>query len=60
MNVQLTEEERDILMRLVRREISELGPEIRHTDAAEYRDELRAYKRILQELSGHLNTPPET
>jgi hypothetical protein len=60
MNVQLTEEERDILIRLVRREIAELGPEIRHTDAADYRDELRAHKRILQELSGHLNTPPET
>jgi hypothetical protein len=54
MNVQLTEEERSILVRLMQREIAELGPEIRHTDAADYRDDLKTYRHQLQELSQRL------
>ena len=54
MNLQLTEEERTILVRLMQREIADLGPEIRHTDAADYRDDLKDYKHKLQELSQRL------
>lgn len=50
MNVQITEEERSILARLLQREIGDLGPEIRHTDAADYRDDLKDYKHKLQQL----------
>lgn len=50
MNVQITEEERSILARLMQREIADLGPEIRHTDAADYRDDLKDHKYKLQQL----------
>ena len=55
MNVQISEEERNILVRLLHREIADLGPEIRHTDASDYRDDLRGYKHKLQGLCERLS-----
>lgn len=54
MTVEMTEHEREMLVGLVQREISELGPEIRHTRTARYRDELKANKQMLVELLGRL------
>jgi len=57
MNLHVTEEERGILARLIHREMSDLGPEIRHTDAADYREELKAYRDRLHTLSDRLAAP---
>lgn len=50
MILQLSVEERHILKHLLQREIGETGPEIRHTNTSTFRDELKDYKRSLQEL----------
>ena len=55
MIIHLTDEERDILLRLVHREISDLGTEIRHTATADYRDDLKDYKHRLRDLSERLS-----
>ncbi len=57
MIVELTAEERDILRSLISREIADLGPEIRHTDHSDYRDELKAEKRMLRHLLDRLEIP---
>lgn len=57
MIIELTEEEREELVRLVSREVSELGPEIRHTDRADYRDDLKAEKKALRSLLERLTHP---
>ncbi len=57
MTIELPPEERDLLVALVEREISDLGPEIHHTDTRSYRDELRIEKRTLQHILEHLRTP---
>jgi len=54
MIVELTEEQRKALLKLVEREISDLGPEIRHTMTSSYRDELKAHKRAMRQLYEHL------
>lgn len=54
MTVEMTKRERDMLVGLVRREISELGPEIQHTRTARYRDDLKAEKQMLVGLLGRL------
>jgi hypothetical protein len=50
MIIELSEKEREELTHLLQREIADLGPEIRHTDHAEYRDELRVHKKELRSL----------
>lgn len=50
MRVDLTPHNRDLLLELVDSEIREIGPEIRHTDHCDYRDELRAKRRELRDL----------
>ena len=57
MIVELTNEERDILEALIAREISELGPEIRHTDQRTYRDDLKAERCALRHLLDRLQAP---
>jgi hypothetical protein len=54
MLVDLSEEERQALIRLVEREISDLGPEIRHTRTSTYRDDLKAQKKVMRTLREHL------
>jgi hypothetical protein len=60
MIVELTQEERDMLARLVEREIADLGPEIRHTDNCHFRDELKLQKRAYRDLLEHLHQPQST
>ncbi len=55
MNVDLTEEERRILLQLMQREIGDLGPEIRHTATTVYRSDLKDYKHKLQALTKRLS-----
>jgi hypothetical protein len=54
MRIDLSEEERSLLRMLIANEVSDLGPEIRHTDRMELRDELRAKKRTLRQLFDRL------
>ena len=54
MLVELTPEQREVLLTLVEREISDLGPEIRHTTTRAYRDDLKAHKRALRDLLSQL------
>ncbi len=57
MNIELTPEEREVLLTLVEREISELVPEIRHTRTQTYREDLKARQKALQSLFRHLREP---
>lgn len=54
MLFELTTEEREMLVRLLEREVRELGPEIRHTETAEYHDRLRAYRAQIALLRDRL------
>jgi len=54
MHVELTSQEREILVNMLEREIAELGPEIRHTDARSYREDLKAMKQLLFKMLEHL------
>ncbi len=54
MTIDIPSEERDLLVAIVQREISDLGPEIRHTDTREYRDELKVEKQTLRHILEHL------
>jgi hypothetical protein len=51
MHLPFTDEEYEILTKLINREISDLGTEIRRTDAHDYRDDLKVYRRQHQSLS---------
>lgn len=57
MIIELTEEEREALLRLVEREISDLGPEIRHTSIRSFREDLKVQKQALRQLRERLYTP---
>lgn len=57
MIVDLTPEEREVLLGLVDREITELAPEIRHTRTQTYREDLKTQQQTLKELSKHLREP---
>ncbi len=54
MVVELTPEEREVLLALVEREIAEIGPEIHHTRTRTYREDLKAQQRALKSLSDRL------
>jgi uncharacterized protein YjiS (DUF1127 family) len=56
MILELTEQERFALERMVEREVSDLGPEIHHTRTTDYRQDLKAEKRMLRELLQRLRT----
>lgn len=54
MTLELSAEEREILKRLLEREISEVGPEMRHTQTSSFHDELKRYKEVLVSLAHRL------
>lgn len=57
MLLELNEEEQQVFIELLDREIQDLGPEIHHTQTSSYRDELRARKELLARLRDRLSTP---
>ncbi len=57
MVVELTPEEREVLLALVEREIGDLGPEIHHTRTQTYREDLKAQQRTLRDLFQRLREP---
>lgn len=50
MLLELSREEADALLELIERELSELKPEIRHTNTTAFREELRAFQRTLDDV----------
>ena len=54
MTLELSAAEREILIQVLERELSEMGPQIRHSQHTDYRDELKQEKRTLQELRDRL------
>ncbi len=59
MLIELTAQEREVLETLVARELAELGPEIHHTRARDYREELKTRRRVLEDLLARLSRPGE-
>ncbi len=59
MNLILSEAERLALLSLVRVEISDLGPEIRHTYDAEFKEQLRDKRKMLTQVLERLQTQPQ-
>lgn len=57
MLLELTQAERDELLHLVDAALRDIGPEIRHTRTWEYKDDLKAHRRFLRTLHGHLAAP---
>lgn len=54
MLVEITHDEREVLLRLLDREFRELGPEIRHTESTDYYDRLRNYRKQIALLKDRL------
>ena len=54
MNLQVSEQERELLATLIDREVSDLSSEIRHTNTHDFRDSLNAYRNQLRALSTRL------
>ena len=58
MIVELTADQRGVLLQLIAEELREIGPEIRHSDTWDTRDELKLHRRILQGLQQLLTQSP--
>jgi len=54
MTLELTQDEVAALLELIERELSDLNPEIRHTNTTAVREELRAFQRTLDGLRTRL------
>jgi hypothetical protein len=57
MPLEVNTEESELLAALVRRELDELGPEIHHTRAKSYREDLKARRDLLVRLLERLSAP---
>jgi hypothetical protein len=56
MKIEMSPEERDLLVTLVEREISDLGSVIHHTDVRTYREGLKLEKRTLVDILERLRS----
>jgi len=56
MIADLTSREHELLLELLSRELADLGPEIRHTDDREFREELRDRREVLRQLLHRLES----
>jgi hypothetical protein len=56
MNLDLTADERDYLLRLLREELGRLKAEIHRTEAADFKERLRSDEAILQGLLARIET----
>ena len=61
MRIELTSEQRDLLVQLVDVAIGNISPEIRHTDSSTYKDDLKHQRGELRRLRDLLTaaTPAE-
>jgi len=60
MILEISEQERVWLTRILEHEIRELGPEIRHTQTSSYRDELKENRNALKDLLHRLDSESES
>jgi hypothetical protein len=60
MQIELNEEERQALLRLVDAAVRDIGPEIRHTMTSTYKDDLKQERRTLRALHDRLSASAET
>lgn len=60
MSLDLTDQERQLLLQLLLEELEDLPPEIRHTDDRNYRTELRSRREMLRHLVEQLEAEPAT
>jgi hypothetical protein len=61
MTVQLTPQQRDVLVQLLDEAMEELGPEIHHTMTRTYKDDLKVQRhnlRTLRDLLGNVPAEP--
>jgi hypothetical protein len=58
MLVQLTPQQRDVLVQLIDEALDELGPEIHHTMTRTYKDDLKEQRRELHALRDLLGGQP--
>ncbi len=56
MTLELNAEETQMLVYVLKQEISEIGPELRHTETSSYHDELKHRKEVLFKLLRRLET----
>ena len=59
MNIVLSEAERMALISVVKVEVGDLGPEIRHTNDAELKDQLRNKRKMLGDILQRLPEQPQ-
>lgn len=52
--LELSDQERNLLLAMLDREIGDLGPEIHHTDSSSYRSELKSDRQVLTGLRKRL------
>lgn len=52
MQIELTSEQRALVLQLVEAALREIGPEIRHTMTSTYKDALKQERRALRSLEG--------
>jgi len=55
MTIELTEDEREALLRLLRHELTEMPSEIRRTQTSTYRDALKGQEKVLRLLIERLS-----
>ena len=60
MTINLNDQEHDLLVRILDRELGELHTEIRHTDARSFRAELKKEEHLLRDLCQRLKTAVAT
>ncbi len=58
MTIELSDQEREVLFRLLDNEIADTGPEIHHARNIQYHTGLKEYKHLLQALRNRLASAP--
>lgn len=59
-NVEITTEERDVLMELLDNTVSDLRAEIAHSDSPFFKDDLRKRKELFKDIAKRIHEAPET
>jgi hypothetical protein len=58
--IEITSEERDLLMELLDNTVSDLRAEIAHSDSPFYKDDLRKRKELFIDISKRVHEAPQT
>lgn len=58
--IEITSEERDLLVELLDNTVSDLRAEIAHSDSPFYKDDLRKRKELFKDISKRVQETPQT